>query len=148
MTNLLTRLRKPGELELEVEEELRLHVELLLRENIQRGMSPEEARAATLTRFGNLDRFKNECVAICRRNRPLQRAFKIFLILLGLTGLIIRIASTQLQVGRIGITLIMVAVTARLLLYVRSLTPSRFLPRNETSSFTIFRSSSNPNACH
>lgn len=139
MTNLLTRLRKPGELELEVEEELCLHVELLLRENIQRGMSPEDARAATLKRFGNLDRFKNECVAICRRNRPLQRAFKIFLILLGLTGLIIRIASTQLHVGRIGNTLIMVAVTARLLLYVRSLTPSSFLPRNETSSFTIFR---------
>ena len=139
MTNLLTRLRKPGELELEVEEELRLHVELLLHENIQRGMSPEDARAATLKRFGNLDRFKNECVAICRRNGPLQRAFKIFLILLALTGLIIKIVSTDFHVARIGGVLIMVAVAARLLLYVRSLTPSRFLPRNETSSFTIFR---------
>ena len=139
MTNLLARLRKPGELELEVEEELRLHVELLLHENIQRGMSPEDARAATLRRFGNLDRFKNECVAICRRNSPLQRAFKILLILLGLTGLIVKIVSTDFHVARIGGVLIMVAVAARLLLYVRSLTPSRFLPRNETSSFTIFR---------
>lgn len=139
MTNLLARLRKPGELELEVEEELRLHVELLLHENIQRGMSPEDARAATLKRFGNLDRFKHECVAICRRNSPLQRAFKILLILLGLTGLIVKIVSTDFHVARIGGVLIMVAVAARLLLYVRSLTPSRFLPRNETSSFTIFR---------
>jgi hypothetical protein len=135
MNNLLTRLPT----EPEVEEELRLHIDLLVSENIQRGMSPEEARAATLKRFGNIDRVKNECVEICRRNRPLQRAFKIFLMLLALAGLIIKITSTDFHVARIGGVFILVAVAARLLLYVRSLTPSRFLPRNETSSFTIFR---------
>ena len=129
MQNLLTPLRNRRELELEVEEELRLHIDLLLRENIKRGMSPEEARSATLKRFGNVDRVRNECVEICRRSRPLQRALKISLILLVLIGLIIRIASTDFHVARIGDTLIMVAVAARLLLYVRSLTPSRFLPK-------------------
>jgi Flp pilus assembly protein TadB len=138
MTNLLTRLRKPGELELEVEEELRFHIDLLLHENIQRGMSAEDAQAATLKRFGNLDRFKNECVEICKRSSPLQRALKIFLILLALTGVIVKIVSTDFHIARIGGVLIMVAVAARLLLYVRNLTPSRFLPRNE-SSLTIFR---------
>lgn len=130
MNNLLTCL--------EVEEELHLHVELLQREYMQRGMSPEEARAATLKRFGNFERVKNECVAICRRSHPLQRAFKVFLILLALTGLIIRITSTDYYVARIGPILITIAIAGRLLLYVRGLTPSRFLPKNKPSSFSIF----------
>jgi len=138
MNNLLTRLHQRKELELEVEEELRLHIDLILRENIQRGMSPDEARAATLKRFGNLDRVRNECVAICRRSHPLQRAFKIFLILLALAGLIVRIASTDLHVDHIGTTLIIIALAGRLLLYVRSLSPSRFLPKNKPTSFSLF----------
>src|SRR6185369_2760331 len=120
MQNLLTRKRR--ELELDVEEELQLHIDFLLRENMKRGMSPEEAQTATLKRFGNVDRVRNECVEICRRSRPLQRASKIFLILLALTGLIVRIVSTDFHVARIGDTFIIVAVAARLLLYVRSLT--------------------------
>jgi hypothetical protein len=138
MNYLLPRLQKPTELELDVEEELRLHLDLLLHDNIQRGMSPEEARIATLKRFGNLDRVKNECVEICRRSHSLQRAFKVCMILLFLTGVFLRISSTQLHVGRIGTTLIMIAIAGRLLLYVRSLTPSRFLQRNKSTSFSLF----------
>ena len=134
MNNLLTRLPT----ELEVEEELRLHIDLLLRENIQSGMSPEEARSATLKRFGNFDRVRNECVEICKRSRPLQRAFQICLILLGLTGLIVRIVSTDRHVAHIGGTLIAIAVAGRLLLYVRSLTPSRSLSRNQPTSLSLF----------
>ena len=130
MNNLPTRL--------EVEEELHLHVELLQREYMQRGMSLEEARATTLKRFGNFDRVRNECVAICRRSHPLQRAFKVFLILLAVTGLIIRITSTDYYVARIGPILITIAIAGRLLLYVRGLSPSRFLPKNKTTSFSIF----------
>ena len=137
MTKLLTPLHNRFQRrELEVEEELRLHVELLLREYIQRGMSPEEALAATLKRFGNLDRVKNECVQICRRSHPLQRALKIFAILLALTGVIVRIASTDLYVDHIGDTLIAIAVSGRLLLYVRSLSPSRFPGNKRTSLFS------------
>lgn len=138
MNYLLTRLQKPSELELDVEEELGLHIDLLLHDNIQRGMSPNEARAATLKRFGNLDRVKNECVEICRRNRPLQRAVKLGVILLVLTGLVVRITSSDFHVARIGDTLIMIAIAGRLLLYVRSLTPSRFLQRNKPTSFSLF----------
>ena len=134
MNNLLTRLPT----ELEVEEELRLHIDLLLHENIKRGMSPEEARSATLKRFGNVDRVKNECVEICRRSRPLQRALKICAILLILTGLFVRITSTDRHFDHIGSTLIVIAIAGRLLLYVRSLTPSRFLQSNKTTSFSLF----------
>ena len=133
MNNLLTRLPT----ELEVEEELRLHIDLLLRENIQRGMSPEAARTATLKRFGNFDRVRNECVEICRRSCPLQRAFKICLILLALTGLVVRIVSIDRHVAHIGVTLIAIAVAGRLLLYVRSLTPSRFIQSNKPTSLSL-----------
>ena len=136
--NLLKLLRRRDELELDVEEELQLHFDFLLRENIQKGMSPEEARAATLKRFGNLTRVKNECLEICRRSSPLQRVLKLCMILLALTGLIVHFASTEFRVARIGHILIGIAVIGRLLLYVRSLTPSRFLPRNKTTSFSIF----------
>jgi len=134
MNNLLTR----PPTEREVEEELRLHIDLLLHENIKRGMSPEEARSATLKRFGNVDRVKNECVEICRRSRPLQRALKICAILLILTGLFVRITSTDRHFDHIGSTLIVIAIAGRLLLYVRSLTPSRFLQRSKTTSFSLF----------
>lgn len=119
-----------SQIELEVEEELHHHCELLLREYVQRGMSPEDARAATEKRFGNLDRFKNECVKIRRRSHPLQRAFKTFLLLLALTGLIIRLGGTDRHVDHIGGILIVIAVLGRLLLYLRTLTPPRFLPKN------------------
>jgi hypothetical protein len=138
MQNLLTPLRNRRELELEVEEELRLHIDLILRDNIKRGMSPEEARTATLKRFGNVDRVKNECVEICRRSRPLQRAFKICLILLAMTGLVVRIVSTDRHVAHIGFTLIAIAVAGRLLLYVRSLTPSHSLQSNKPTSLSLF----------
>jgi len=136
MNNLLTSLQnrfQPRALELEVEEELRLHIDLIFHENIKRGLSPEEARAATLKRFGNLDQVKNECVEICRRSSRLQRALKSGLILLALTGLIISFTGADFHVAHIGDTLIMIAIAARLLLYVRSLTPSRFLAGNNTS---------------
>ena len=135
--NPLTRFQHRG-LEVEVDEELRFHVELQQREYIQRGMSLEQARAATQKRFGNLDKFKNECVTIRRRSSPLQRAFKLFVILLALTGLIVRIGGTDRHIDHIGTTLIAIAVSGRLLLYVRSLTPSRFLPGNKPSSPSIF----------
>jgi predicted permease len=37
----------------DIEEELRIHVEMATEENLKRGMSPEEARAAALKSFGN-----------------------------------------------------------------------------------------------
>jgi putative ABC transport system permease protein len=40
----------------DIEEELRVHVEMETETNIRRGMSPDEARAAALKRFGDLSR--------------------------------------------------------------------------------------------
>src|SRR5262245_8512073 len=40
----------------EIEEELRVHIEMETETNIKRGMPPEEARAAALKSFGNVGR--------------------------------------------------------------------------------------------
>ena len=43
----------------EIEEEMRSHVEMEVASNIERGMGPEEARAAALRSFGNLGRIRD-----------------------------------------------------------------------------------------
>src|ERR1043165_8333902 len=43
----------------DIDEELRLHVDLETAENVARGMTPEEARRAALESFGNVGRIKD-----------------------------------------------------------------------------------------
>ena len=50
----------------EVETELRFHIEMRTRANIEEGMTPAEAQRAALRSFGDFDRFKTECCAISR----------------------------------------------------------------------------------
>jgi putative ABC transport system permease protein len=47
-------------LEQDLDEELRLHVELETQENLRRGMAPDEARRAALLAFGGVDRVKED----------------------------------------------------------------------------------------
>jgi hypothetical protein len=111
---------------LDVHEELQFHIEMLERKYEQQGMPAARAKSAALQRFGNLDRVKQQCVNIRRRNSLLQRVLKISSILIALSGLTIKILSSDYRVARIGGSLIMIAVMGRLLLYVRGLSPSSF----------------------
>lgn len=47
--------------EKELDEEMRFHLEMETAANIERGMSPEEARRQALIEFGGLDKAKEEC---------------------------------------------------------------------------------------
>ena len=117
----------------EVEDELQFHIEMLERKYVQDGMSAAAAKAAALRRFGSLERAMKHCVDIRSRNSLLRRAVKTSLILLGLTGLSIRMLSSDRNVDHIGDIFIMIAIFGRLLLYVRGLSPSTFLSgTNET----------------
>jgi putative ABC transport system permease protein len=55
MARLLALFRRESVLR-DIEEELRVHVEMETETNIERGMSPDEARAAALKSFGSLSR--------------------------------------------------------------------------------------------
>jgi len=119
---------------LDVEEELQFHIEMLERKYAQQGMPTAEARAAALRRFGNLETVKRQCVTIRKRSSPLRRVLKLSLIFIALAGLAIHMLSSDYKVGRIGSVLIMIAITGRLLLYVRGLTlPTRNSEKPECS---------------
>jgi predicted permease len=60
----------------EVARELDFHVEMRTRELIARGMSPEEARAAAVARFGDLERVRRECRRIARRRDRQMRVLE------------------------------------------------------------------------
>lgn len=118
----------------EVEEELRFHLEQLTQEHLQLNMSLEEAKAAALGRFGDVDGIKDECVDISNRSHPLLLALKSFLILVFLGGVLLRVFSSEQNVKHCADILIAVGVLGRLLVYARGLRPSSFPSQPETSS--------------
>jgi putative ABC transport system permease protein len=59
----------------DVEDELSFHLDMRIRELIERGESPARARELALRRFGNVESSRTECVAINeRRRRRMMRA--------------------------------------------------------------------------
>jgi putative ABC transport system permease protein len=61
--------------EADVDDELRFHIEMRVRDYMVRGMSEDDARAAVARRLGDLARTRAECVTInTRRQRRMTRA--------------------------------------------------------------------------
>ena len=52
---------RPNQVDLELKEELRGHLEQQIRENIARGMSPEEARYSALRTLGGITQIEQRC---------------------------------------------------------------------------------------
>ena len=61
--------RCPDETVREVETELRFHIEMRTRANVEQGMRPDDARRAALQSFGDFEGVKNTCCEI-RRSLP------------------------------------------------------------------------------
>jgi len=57
----LWALVRKGEMERELDEELRYHLERQIEQNHRGGMSPEEARSAALKAFGGVEQAKERC---------------------------------------------------------------------------------------
>ena len=60
LSKIRTLFHRP-QLEIQMEDELRFHLEKQIEQNIARGMSPEDARYAALRTFGNITQVKEEC---------------------------------------------------------------------------------------
>jgi len=58
--------RHPDEIAREVEAELRFHIEMRTRANIEVGMRPDQAQLAARQSFGDFERVKNKCCEISR----------------------------------------------------------------------------------
>src|SRR5271165_5601251 len=61
LLNLFRSVFRNGELDSEMHEEMRSHVEMQAQENIEAGMKPEEARYAALRQFGWVESIKETC---------------------------------------------------------------------------------------
>ena len=59
----------PDEIAREVETELRFHIEMRTRANLEAGMTPDQANRAALQSFGDFDQVKSSCCEI-RRSFP------------------------------------------------------------------------------
>jgi len=105
--------------DLEIEEELQFHLELLTEEHCRQDISWEQAQARALKRFGNVEQIKEECAQIARRNHPAVLCLKWFFAFIFVTGVLVRVFSTDYHVTRIGDLLMEVGVLGRLLLYLR-----------------------------
>ena len=138
MVNLLKLLNRKSAA-LDVQEELQFHVEMLEHKYIQEGMSSTEARLAAFRRFGDLERYKRQCVAISLRNNLLQRALKFSAILFVLAGLAIRTFTSDFRVARIGHLFIVIAILGRVFLYVRGLRPVDFPAHRQQTLLSITR---------
>src|SRR5262245_40312466 len=64
----LRSLFRRGQVEQELDEELRYHIERQIEEHIAKGMTPEDARDAALRAMGGVERRKEECRDIRRVN--------------------------------------------------------------------------------
>jgi hypothetical protein len=135
LANLLSRLNR-NQTALEDDEELQFHIAMLERKYMQEGMCAADAQAAALRRFGNFQRVKKQCVEITKRSTLLRRVLKTLLMLMGLSGLLISIGSSDYKVDRVGHVLIMIAIMGRLLLYVRGLGPFTYLAGVKATSIT------------
>ena len=68
-TRLISAWRRPDEMVREVETELRFHIEMRTRANVEQGMRPEDAQRAALQSFGDFEQVRNNCCEI-RRSLP------------------------------------------------------------------------------
>jgi hypothetical protein len=66
--------RRPDEMAREVEAELRFHIEMRTRANVEQGMSADDAQRAALQSFGDFERVRNNCCEI-RRSLPFDSTF-------------------------------------------------------------------------
>jgi len=68
-TKFIRAWRRPDEMVREVETELRFHIEMRTRANVEKGMRPDDAQRAALQSFGDFERVRNNCCEI-RRSLP------------------------------------------------------------------------------
>ena len=113
---------RPEEIEREIEEELRFHIEMRTQENLAAGMSPEEAPMDALRRFGNYQQVKASCYELVKDKLANSRARKILNCLIWVMhgcGWTLRFSSEVEQIRQCGEVLIAISILWRLLLYLR-----------------------------
>ena len=120
----LQALSRPARIEREIEDELRFHLEMRERDHLAAGMTPEQARAEALRRFGNFEGVKEECREISLEklgDKPHLKAIKGFIWIMIGSGLTVRLASSIATVQHTGEILVWIGILWRMLIYLRAM---------------------------
>ncbi|MGH9835728.1 MAG: permease prefix domain 1-containing protein [Blastocatellia bacterium] len=110
----------------EIEDELRFHIEMRTRDNIEAGMTPEDAVADAMRRFGDFDHIQ----AICEEIRKERRA-GVMKVIKGITwlmigcGLTLKTAASVQTLRDVGDFLIVIALLWRVLIHLRQTQPDQ-----------------------
>lgn len=129
--SLFGSLNRP-KLEHEVEDELHFHLELLTEEYMRQGMTFEDARREALKRFGNIELLKKQCVEIGKKGRLHVRLLKWLFAAVFLFGVFTRIFwNADIYGKQIGNMLMVIAISAGALLYIRGLYYLSFVHERE-----------------
>lgn len=132
MKSLANIFRRKPDLEDEVDEELRFHIDMQTHDYEKRGWSPEESHAMSEKRFGDVDRIRKECVRIGSGKTVLIWALiNVFLSSL-LIGFLLRILIPESHVNRVGDVMMMIGGLGILLVYAK------------TAGRTVFTSNAKP----
>jgi hypothetical protein len=128
-TRFIRAWRHPDEMVREVETELRFHIEMRTRANVEKGMKPEDAQHAALQSFGDFKQVRNNCCEIRRSlpfdSTPLKMGLHISIaVLAGLTALWAVNVSHHNFTGVMR-QLIAITVLTYLLIIVRRARPKR-----------------------
>ena len=134
-------------LELEIEEELRFHIEMSTQNKIAMGMSPEAAYLDAVQCFGDFEHIKQSCLEIERERRadsPGRKILKFccWLVLAG--GVIIRLWGANwctvdqiLIFQHMGSLLIFIALAGWVFITLQSLKPMHSDPGRGRNSFLM-----------
>jgi hypothetical protein len=110
----------------EIEDELRLHIEMRTRDNIAAGMTPEDAVIDAMRRFGDFDHIR----AICEEIRK-EWLIGVMKVVKGLAwiiigcGLTLKLTADEEAWQPVGNALILIASLWRLLIHLREIRPSQ-----------------------
>jgi hypothetical protein len=110
----------------EVEDELRFHIEMRARDNVAAGMSPEDAMADAMRRFGDFDQIRAVCEEVRKeRLAGIMNVIKGGAWLILGCGLMLKMSSTIVAFRNVGDFLIVIALLWRLLIHLREMQPDR-----------------------
>ncbi len=110
----------------EIEDELRFHIELRTRDNIEAGMSPEEAEADAMRRFGDFGHIRTICEEIRKEKvAGVMKVIKGIIWLMIGCGLTLKMAAAVQTLRDVGDFLIVIALLWRVLIHLRQMRPDQ-----------------------
>src|SRR5215510_10904025 len=104
----------------EIEDELRFHIEMRTRDNIAAGMSPEDAVADAMRRFGDFNLIRSNCEEIRKeRMDGVMKLARVFCWIMFGCGVTLEMTAQLVTMRLVGQFLIIISTLWLLLIHLR-----------------------------